>query len=94
MAVYCGQLLRREVQVLHRLGQLNNLGRFARADQGRGDPFIPQYPGHGHLRQALAATLRNGIERAYMLQVLLAQVVGAEGAAAGPVDARIGRYAA
>ena len=29
-----------------------------------------------------------------MLQVLLAQVVGADGAAAGPVDARIGRYAA
>src|SRR5690606_13249532 len=45
----------------------------AGADQRGGDPGIPQYPGKGHLGQALAAFFGNGVEPAYSVQFIFAE---------------------
>ena len=81
-----------EAQVLHRTHQVHDLLGLAGADQRRGHALVAQHPGRGHLRQALAAGLGDFVERAHMLEVLLAQVVLLEGAAAGAVDAGVGGH--
>ena len=78
---------------MHGPGQIHNLRRIAGTDQRGCDARVAQHPGHCHLRQRLTACLGDVVERAHVAQVLRAQVLGRERAAAGPVDARIYRHA-
>ena len=78
-----------KLKLIERTCQLGDLRGRAGTDQGAGHAGVAQHPGDGHLRQALAARLRHVVQGAHMPEVGLAQKVGFEGAATGPVDARI-----
>ena len=73
---------------------LADLRRTAGADQRRRDARIAQHPGQRHLRQALAARLRDLVERGHAGEIGRRQVLAAERAAAGAVDAGVGGDAA
>ena len=63
-AVNDGQFLRRKPRILQRTQAIPDLGGAAGPDKGGGHGRLPQYLGQGHLRQALAAILRQGCQAA------------------------------
>src|SRR6266566_4056107 len=60
---------------------LLQLRHAARADQGRRDPLVAQYPAQRHLRQRLAAPAGDLVEPRDPRQVVLAQLIGGQGTA-------------
>ena len=62
-----------------------------RSDQGRGHARIAQHPGDGHLRQSLATTFGDGVQRLDAAQIVLRQQALIEGAGLGGTG--IGRHA-
>ena len=81
-------------ELVQRVERVVELLDVARADQRRGDALVAQHPRERHLRERLAARLGDLVERADVLEVLVAQQVrrqrGCPGPPASPSGSRRG----
>ena len=71
--VYACELISGEPQVRKSSNVLGNLFRAARSDERGSDSRITQDPCDGHLRQALSANPRDGIERSDVAKIILGE---------------------
>ena len=90
LLVDLGQFVGGEIEPLDRGDVVLELGDAARADQGRGDPLVPQHPGEGQLGEALTASLGDLVQRADPGQGLLGDRVPVQRLALG--GPRVGRH--